>query len=239
MRQKILRSISVLLISLLYPIFSGVQPLQAQNQNKQDTKEEKEAEDLTKPAPVFAGVAVSADLVGVVMKLMDNDYAQMEVAARLNFKERFFPIFELGYGESDFTSDETGNVYKAKAPYFRIGLDYNFKKNWRSGSRLYGGLRYAFTSFNYDLAVPGFNDPVWNRPVEFNYKDLKANYHWAEAVFGIETRIWSIFRLGWDVRYKLRFAHSESSFGSPWYIPGFGKNSSSCLGGTFKVIFDI
>lgn len=89
------------------------------------------------------------------------------------------------------------------------------------------------------MAVPGFNDPVWNRPVEFNYKDLKANYHWAEAVFGIETRIWSIFRLGWDVRYKLRFAHSESSFGSPWYVPGFGKNSSSCLGGTFKVIFDI
>ena len=60
-----------------------------------------------------------------------------------------------------------------------------------------------------------------------------------EIVFGIETRIWKIFHLGWNVRYKIRMSHSEAPQGSPWYVPGFGKYGNSCIGGTFNIIFDI
>lgn len=236
MRLRISRYIFILQISILcWGALGCLQGVSAQNQQA------KEAVDaLTdKPAPVFAGVAVSVDLVGVAMKAMGSNFAQMEVAARLNFKEKFFPIFELGYGESDFESEETGNVYRTKAPYFRIGMDYNFTKNWRSGNRMFAGVRYAFSSFAYDLCVPGFTDPVWNVPVAFDYRNLGGNYHWGEVVFGIETKIWSFIRLGWDARYKYRFKGNDSRYGTPWYVPGFGKNDTSGLGGTFKVIFDI
>lgn len=229
MYQRISRYISVTLISLAVSC-----TLSAQKASK--TK----VEDLTeKEAPVFGGVAVSADIVGVVMKVSNADYSQMEAAARLNFKGKYFPVFELGYGESDYQGAETGNTYKTHAPYFRIGADYNFTKKWYTGNRLYLGLRYGFTSFKYDARAPGFTDPVWNTEAPFAFKGLHANSHWGEVVFGIETRIWSIFHLGWNIRYKMRMSHSENGNLLPWYVPGFGKFGSSAIGGTFNIIFDI
>lgn len=40
-------------------------------------------------------------------------------------KNRFIPIIEIGYGHTDTTDDETNIHYKASAPYFRIGMNYN------------------------------------------------------------------------------------------------------------------
>ena len=148
MYPKISKYISVAVISLLLPFASYAQ--QTESEKAQQT-----VEDLTKKeAPVFGGVALSGDLVGVVMKSLNSDYSQMEVAAHLNFKEKYFPVFELGYGESNCEGEETGNTYKTKAPYFRIGMDYNFTKKWYTGNRLYLGIRYAFTSFKYDISSP-------------------------------------------------------------------------------------
>lgn len=229
MSPKISRYISITVISLSV----CCNPLSAQDKQAS-------IETLTQQeAPVFGGVAVSADLVGAVMKVSNADYSQMEVAARLNFKGKYFPIFELGYGESNYEGAETGNIFKTRAPYFRIGADYNFTKKWYTGNRLYLGVRYAFTSFNYDVGAPGFRDPVWNMEVPFLFEGLHANSHWGEVVFGIETRIWSIFHLGWSLRYKMRMSHNEDKNMLPWYVPGYGKFGSSCIGGTFNVIFDI
>lgn len=237
MHLRILKSIFVLLTSLL------LQPnkLLAQEATQEKATPAPASTDALaqKAAPVFGGVAVSADLVGVAMKLLRSDYSQMEVAARLNFKEKYFPVFELGYGESDYEGADTRNTFKTSAPYFRIGLDYNFTKKWYTGNRLYAGIRYAFTSFDYDISAPGFTDPVWNNEVPFVYNNLHANSHWGEVVFGLETRIWKIFHLGWNLRYKMRFRHKESNYGTPWYVPGFGKYGNSCIGGTFNFIFDI
>ncbi len=235
MFPRISRYISAITVSLFLPALAFAQQA-----------EEKEGQTVTvsvdtspKETPVFGGVAVTGDLVGVIMKLANSDYSQMEVAARLNFKEKYFPVFELGYGASDCEGAETGNTYHTQAPYFRIGMDYNFFKKWQTGNRMYLGVRYGFTSFKYDISAPGFADPVWGNEVPFVFNGLSANSHWGEIVFGLETRIWKIFHLGWNVRYKIRMSHSEASQGRPWYVPGFGKYGTSGLGGTFNVIFDI
>lgn len=194
---------------------------------------------MEKPVPLFYGVSVSADVVGFAMKAMGSDYAQMEVACRINLKDKYMPIVECGYGTADRVGDETDNTFHTQAPYFRIGMDYNFSKRKRSGNRLYAGVRYAFTSFNYDIGDPNFSDPVWDITRPLDMKGLNGRAQWGEIVFGMEARIWSIFHLGWSVRYKSRFKHKESPYGQPWYVPGFGKNGSTCLGGTFNVIFEI
>lgn len=206
----------------------------------QEDKARQAVEDLAnQKAPLIVDVGVSADIVGPVMKALNSDFAQMEVAARVNFKGKYYPVFELGYGESSCMGDETGNYYKTKAPYFRIGADYNFCKKWYKGNRLFLGLRYGFSSYKYDIGNPTFTDPVWGEAMPFNITDLSANSHWGEVVFGIETRIWKFVNLGWNVRYKIRMSHSESPQGRPWYVPGYGKYGSSCLGGTFNLIFCI
>ena len=119
-------------------------------------------------------------------------------------------------------------------------MDYNFNaRKWQTGNRYYLGVRYAFTSFKYDISAADFTDPVWGEAVPFDYSGLQGRSHWGEVVFGIEAKMWGFFRLGWNVRYKMRFGHNEAPQGSPWYVPGFGKNGNSCLGGTFNIIFDI
>lgn len=49
--------------------------------------------------PLFRGLAVSGDLVGIA-QLAFGDYGQYEVALRVNLKDKYFPIIELGYGKS-------------------------------------------------------------------------------------------------------------------------------------------
>lgn len=237
MSLRISRYISAIVISLL--LITPVRAQENAEEPHEKTEKEKEAELAKQEIPVFMGVIVQADIVGVVMKALDADWSQMEVAARLNFKEKFFPVFELGYGESDCIGTETENTFSTKAPYFRVGMDYNFSKKWWNGNRIYAGFRYAFTSFDYDIAALDFADPVWGNDVTFNYEGLSANSHWAELVFGLETKIWGIFYLGWNVRYKFRIKHSEATVGKPYYVPGFGEYDNSCFGGTFNIIFNI
>ena len=78
----------------------------------------------------------------------------------VNLKNRFFPIVELGYGGTDAWNDN-GTHYKSNAPYFRIGMNYNalFKKKFKN--YLFVGLRYAMSSFKYDIATLSVDDPIY------------------------------------------------------------------------------
>ena len=188
--------------------------------------------------PLFRGIAVSADLVGVA-QLTFGDYGQYEAALRVNLKDKYFPVFELGYGKADANDVATRLAYKAHAPYARAGLDFNVMKNKHDIYRFYTGFRYAFTSFKYDVDSPGITDPVWREHVEFEAHGVSCSYHWLEAVAGIDAKLWGPVRLGWRVRYKRRLFHREGQFGNAWYVPGFGKGSNSRLGGTFNIIVEL
>lgn len=191
-----------------------------------------------KRLPLLAGVSVSADVAGAVMATF-TPYGQYEAAARLNMRGRYFPIFELGIGHSDHTDETTGNHYKVNAPYFRIGMDYNVAKDVRSGNRIFVGARYAFSTYKYDIDGPAITDPIYGTETPFSYSGLSGANHWGEVVAGLEARVWGMLHLGWTVRYRLRFSNKSSAVGNPWYVPGYGKNDTHALGGTFVVIFDI
>ena len=191
-----------------------------------------------KDLPLFAGVAVGADAIGLVMAGI-SPFGQLEALCRFNMKGTFFPVFEAGWGLSNHTDETTNIHYKTGAPFFRIGCDYNFARDKRSGNRIFGGLRYGFTSFNYDIDGPAITDPIWGTQTPFRFSGLRGNNHWAEVVFGLEAKIWGIFHLGWSFRYRLRLANKQSAVGSPWYVPGYGRNDSHSLGGTLNLVFDV
>ena len=162
-----------------------------------------------------------------------------EARRRLNLKDKYFPIVELGIGSADCTDDITNIHYETSAPYARIGVDFNLLKNKHDDYRLFAGVRYAFTSFKYDLTHPGMEDPVWGNVAPYEHEDVKCSYQWFEAVFGVDAKIWGPLHLGWSVRYKSRLSADEGKLGNAWYVPGFGKSDSSTLGGTFNVSIDI
>ena len=189
--------------------------------------------------PFFRGFAVSVDMVGL-LQLQLSDHGQYEAALRVNLHDQYFPILELGYGKANHHDDEvTGISYKTDAPYFRIGADVNLMKRKHTGNRIYGGLRYAFTSYKVDVSRQPFPDPVWKWDTSFGVHGESCNQHWVEVVFGIDSKIYGPFHLGWSVRYKTRVSHSEGVMGNTWYVPGYGTQEKSVLGTTFNVIIDI
>ena len=221
-------SISKILTSLLLLCTLSIQ---AQPRGKVIPKVEKDTTAL------FKNIAVSVDLVGVA-QLAFGDYGQYEPAVRINLKDKYFPILELGYGKANTTDETTNNTFKTKAPYGRIGIDFNLLKNKHDIYRLYGGVRYAFTSYKYDIINTTVTDPVWKDQVDFSYTGEKENMHWLELGLGVDAKIAGPLHLGWSVRYKRRLIHSEGAIGNSWYAPGFGRNEGSHLGGTFNVILE-
>ena len=227
---------TALLFTLLLPL-----PLAAQApQTEGEAVEAVEAALNKKKVHFFNGVAVGADFVGLIMKVAGSDWAQPEVLARVNLLDKYFPVFELGLGEADHEGREIENHFKTRAPYFRVGADYNINKK-HNGNRLFAGLRYGFSSYSYDFYSPvPLTDPVWKQSQELNLTDLKGSTHWGEIVIGMETKLWTIIRLGWDMRFKFILKQNPAPEGEPWYIPGYGKSAPSIgWGGTFKLLFDI
>ena len=199
----------------------------------------REKEEPIPKAPLFCGAAVQADLAGPVMKVVGSRFSQMEVGARLNFRDHYFPLCELGIGESDRNGKATNTHFHTRAPYFRIGMDYNLNKK-HNGNRLMAGIRYGFSSFKYDFSDPDFADPVWKGGAEgLTLKNQQGRGQWMEFSVGCETKLWSFIRLGWNIRFKARLHQKKNAYGSPYYMPGYGKNGGSTFGGTVNLIFDV
>lgn len=224
-RRKLISAfISLLSFSLLWAV---AVPAQAQ-QRKKVIEQQKDT------IPLFRGIGVQVDLGSAVQRMV-SDYGQYEAAVKVNLKDRYFPIVELGIGSADKTDDGTRLHYKTSAPYGRIGCDFNFLRNKHDIYRAYGGVRYAYSSFKYDVDGGNLHDPVWGGSAPLDVHDVKATYHWLEFVFATEAKIFGPVRLGWSLRYRRRLAQSHGEIGEPWYIPGFGRKGNQRIGAEFNV----
>lgn len=187
---------------------------------------------------LFRGLSVSFDLVGLA-QMAFGDYGQYEGGLRINLKDKYFPVFELGLGKANAYDETTKLTYKTSAPYGRIGCDFNVMKNKHDIHRLYAGFRYAYTSYKFDVTSPGVKDPIWETQCEYGAESVSAYYHWLEFVVGVDAKIWKCFRMGWSARYKRRLFHNDGDIGNSWYVPGFGKQGNIRLGGTFNITIEL
>ncbi|MBF1414234.1 MAG: hypothetical protein HXN33_01515 [Prevotella histicola] len=188
--------------------------------------------------PFFRGVAVGVDLVGPAMRWLAS-YGQYEGMVRVNLKDRYYPVIEVGVGQADKTDETTGTTFKTTAPYGRVGCDFNMLKDKHDAYRFLVGGRVGYTSFKYDVLSPGILDPIWGTQSTYGNLGNKGRQLWAELVGGVDAKIWGPIRMGWSVRYKLRLARKMSEIGEPWYVPGYGRSGSSQLGATFNVLFEL
>jgi hypothetical protein len=213
-------------------------PLAAQEeQPKQATQATQATQEKAKKNHFFQGVSLSTDLFGVVGRVFGNDFDSYEVSAEFNLKNKFFPVVEVGYGSTDETDDDNSIHYKVAAPYFRVGFNYNFMHKKQSPNYVYGGLRFGYSSFSYDVDAPALVDPVWGGSVPFEYNDVSSNASWAELVVGLRAQIVKNFHMGWSLRYKRRISVKDSPNTEAWYIPGFGINDSAVFGATYNLIY--
>lgn len=206
-------------------------PLSAQEKNLQP--------DISIENTTFQGISVSADLVGP-LQLLIGDYGQVEGSVKANFGHRYFPVVEAGYGKADAIDDVIHLRYATAAPYIKIGGDYNVLRSKDDRYRALAGLRYGFSKYKFDISsTEDLMDPVWQTLSKIDLHDVKASCGWIEALFGIDIQLYGPVRVGWSIRYKLRLHHKEDFQGKSWYVPGYGKQGTSQLGGTFNIAVEI
>lgn len=221
-------SISLLLISLLLVS-------QTTCAQKKNIVKEKAEVDTT---ALFNGLSVGVDLFGAVQRQV-SDYGQYEAYLKVNLKDRYFPVFELGLGDAKHDDDAITNIsVKTRAPYARIGCDFNLSKNKHDIYRMFGGVRYALTSFDFEVSHPGVTDPVWGGTAEYAAKE-KCTFHWMELVFGVDAKVVGPVHLGWSVRYRHKIHSTKCDIGDPWYVPGYGRSGNSRIGGEFNLSLEI
>ena len=225
--QSMSSYISALLISLpllLSPIRANAQKIVIQAENDS--------------VPLFRGIAVGADLFGAIQRQV-SDYGQYEANLRVNLKDKYFPVFELGIGDANHHDDAvTGISVKTRAPYGRVGCDFNVLRDKHGDYRAYVGFRYAYSSFDFKLSHPGVEDPIWGGVAEYG-TDETCSSHWIEGVFAVDAKVLGPLRLGWSLRYRRRIVAPDCSVGDVWYIPGFGRSKKTCIGGTFNIALEI
>ena len=182
------------------------------------------------------GFHFSADAFGYIYPLFVKDkYYSAEVSLTANLKNRFFPVVEAGVGHTDMVSQLYEIGYSTRAPYYRIGMDYNMQYKDNKPGYIYLGGRVGYTAFEYSVDAPSLVDPVWGDEAPVRFTDLPCRAVWAEAVGGVRAEVASNFYMGWSLRYKYLFYKGPVSNGGPWYIPGFGAGKKTVFGATYTL----
>lgn len=229
--------ISIFIIGLLIlsNLLTPTQAIAQETGNVPLTKEEWQA------TPLYQGSYIGVDIFGLGSKVFGSDFTSAEVSAEVNLKNRYFPIIEIGYGETDAIQEENDIHFKTSAPYFRIGGSYNvfYKKPYLPGQFLVG-LRYGYTSFSYDVSAPPMTDPVWGTPtLPFSYEGVKSNASWLEITIGLKANIYKDLHMGLSLRYRSLMNVKAAENSEPWYIPGYGKNKSTNIGVSYTVVYQL
>ena len=228
------RLISTYIIALL-TLSNIASPCRAQQtENKPLTKEE------WKATPFYQGTMVGIDVAGLASKALGSDVTSAEALVQVNLKNRFFPVAEMGFGSINTTNTETDIYYKASAPYFRLGVDYNvfYQKPYLPGYFTVG-LRYGFSSFEYDVVAPPLTDPNWGHiSVPVTYEGVKTNVGWAEVAASLKVNVFKDFYMGFSVRYRSRLSMKEHDNSEPYYTPGFGKGKTN-IGVIYNLIYKL
>ncbi len=182
------------------------------------------------------GLYFSADVFGYIYPIFVKDaFYSTEVSATMDINNRFFPTVEVGVGHTDIVSQLYEIGYSTRAPYYRVGMDYNVQYKSGKPGYIYLGLRAGYTSFRYSVDAPPLVDPIWGDEASVQFTNMPCRAVWAEAVGGVRTEIVKNFYMGWSLRYKYPIYMAPIANGGPWYIPGFGAGKGGVLGATYTV----
>ena len=192
----------------------------------------------SRETPFFQGVYLSGDVFGFIYPLFAKDkYYSTEISLAANLSNRFFPVVEVGVGYADMVSQLYKIGYSTRAPYYRIGMDYNMQYENGKSSYIYLGGRVGCTTFDYNVDAPSLVDPVWGDEVPVRFVDNHCRAVWAEAVGGVRAEITENFYMGWSLRYKYPLYRGPITNGGPWYVPGYGASSKGLLGATYTISY--
>ena len=187
--------------------------------------------------PLWDAASVSVDIWDPLMRAFGQKYGLFGAAVELSLHNRYKPVFELGLGQAKNTP--SGNNYTYRSPmsmFFRLGMNYNFLYNSSPDYQFYGGMRYGVSSFSYSIDNVTVDVPYWDETARLDIPSQRSTVGWFELVFGLRVKLWGPISAGWAFKYHTILHESKTTYGKPWYIPGFGSRNAAVTG-AFSVTY--
>ena len=199
--------------------------------------------------PLLNGLSVNVDIIDPVLSLFVLDHATYEAQVMVDLHHRFFPMFSMGMGYADETSNN-GNDYGTDqkqeltfksdlSPFAKIGMAYNLDYNSMRPSDFYMVfLRYGYAYNKADITNLYYANELWGSYGPLSLKDQKYQTHWLEAGVMLKVQLMRHVSLGWDIYWKIPLSQSGTRYGKPTFVPGYGSGDTS-LGCAFRIYYDI
>lgn len=189
--------------------------------------------------PLWDAVSVGVDAWPALGRAFGQKQGLVGFWGRLSLHNRFFPVFEAGISSAATTPAEMSFTYRQPlAPYFKIGLDYNFFYNSNPDYQVFALLRYGLSHFRYYVDDVTLTGGYWDTTDRLSLPPQSTTTGNLEIGAGIVVKIWGPFSAGWNIRYHKILHHSAETYGAPWSVPGFGTRTSE-LGVQLSLIYTI
>ncbi len=211
-----------------------------------DTVTGKEVVDSTKMPvvppmkyPLVYSASIGVNVWDPIMRVLGQKYGLVEFSGEFNMHNRYIPVFELGLGQADNTPDGNNYHYRSPlAPYFRIGMNYNFLYNSSPDYMAMAGIRYGFSPFSYSVEATSTGSSYWGESDVISIPSQHVTAGYFAILFNLRVRIAGPVYVGWAFSYHSILHESKTPHGNPWYIPGYGTRTSA-ISGAFTVTYTL
>lgn len=189
--------------------------------------------------PLLHSASLSVDLFTPAMRAFGTKYGLGEIAAEVNLHNRYIPVLEFGLGEAKNTPEDNNYTYRSPiAPFFRIGMNYNFLYQSNPDYLIMAGVRYGFTPFKFEVTDITQQPGYWDEPLTYSIPSQNVTAGYFQILLALRVRIIDNFSLGWSVRYQSLLHDSDTPYGNAWYIPGFGPRNRT-INATFSLSYTV
>ena len=187
--------------------------------------------------PFAYAASLGVNIWDPVMRLLGQKHGLIEFQGEFNMHNRYIAVFQAGLGEANNTPDDNNYTYKsAMAPFFKIGLNYNFLYNSSSDYMAMAGIRYGYSPFTFKLTDVTIDSPYWQEESPMTVPSQTVNAGYFELMFNLRIRISGPIYLGWSFIFHKILHETPTPYGKPWYIPGYGTRNMP-ITGAFSVTY--
>lgn len=194
---------------------------------------------IYKHYPLITDLSIGLNFIEPLFMALGQTYASADINATLNMWNRIQPTVELGLGWAKTSPDDGNFTYKGKpSPYFKVGANYNFLFKNSPDYQVIVGLRLGYSTFSYDVREVHYWNSYWQELIHFDLTNQHSHALWGEAGVGLKVKLWDSISMGWLIRYHGIFNYGKNSNSRPWFIPGYGPQTSS-LGLSLSVSYTL
>lgn len=188
--------------------------------------------------PLAYAATVGVNVWDPLMRLFGQKYGVVEFSAEFNMHNRYIAVVDVGIGAAKDTPDDNNYTYHSKmAPYFRVGLNYNFLYNSSPAYMAMAGVRYGFSPFTFYLTDVTVDSPYWQEDAPMSVPSQRITVGYLQLLFNLRVKIAGPLYLGWTFIFHKILHESKAPYGRPWYIPGYGSRDMPVTG-AFTVTYN-